>query len=267
MSLTRETFVGSTLRIHRVRCRPHDGACGPVEESGKDGLALPLRGLFVKHGRRDERMVADPCHALFFKAGEPYRVSHPVAGGDECLFLEPGAELAAHMAVWPKLSVLASDMVLARQVLAHRLERGLASPLEAEERALALLGALRQGTPRRAAARERSRRFEIVEAAQLALAREPGRAWRLGELADAAYCSAFYLARTFNSVVGMPLHRYELRTRLARALDYVLDTAQDLTTIALELGFSSHSHFSAAFRRLYGVPPSALRNGPGRARS
>ena len=29
--------------------------------------------------------------------------------------------------------------------------------------------------------------------------------------------------------------------------------------LALELGFSSHSHFSAAFRREFGVVPSALR--------
>jgi AraC-like DNA-binding protein len=115
--------------------------------------------------------------------------------------------------------------------------------------------------------RERSRRAEMIEAAQVALARAPGRAWKLGELAREACCSPFYLARSFRGVVGMPLHRYELRARLAAALDAVLDTSQDLTTIALELGFSSHSHFTAAFRRAYGVTPSALRNGSQRARS
>ena len=39
--------------------------------------------MFVKHvGRR--QTVADPNHVLFFNAGEPYRVSHPVPGGDDC---------------------------------------------------------------------------------------------------------------------------------------------------------------------------------------
>jgi len=267
MALTRETFAGTTLVIHRVRCRPHDGACGPVEELSKDGLALPLRGLFVKHGRRDERVVADPCHALFFKAGEPYRVSHPVEGGDECLFLEPGAELAQELAAWPQVKVLEARTVLERELLAHRLERRLASPLEAEERALGLLGALRRADARRPSWQERSRRARIVEAAQIALAREPGRAWRLGELAHTAHCSPFYLTRTFRSLVGMPLHRYQVRARLAAAMPQVLDTARELTTIALELGFSSHSHFTAAFRRAYGVTPSALRNRSGRART
>ena len=112
-----------------------------------------------------------------------------------------------------------------------------------------------------------SRRAERVEATQIAMAREPGRAWKLGELADEAGCSPFYLARTFHSVVGMPLHRYELRARLAAALDAVLDTSQDLTTIALELAFSSHSHFTHVFRRAFGITPSALRKHGTRARS
>jgi AraC-like DNA-binding protein len=266
MALTRETYAGSTLRIHRVRCRPHDAACGPVEHSTVDGMALPLRGLFVKHDWRDERVVADPCRALFFKAGEPYRVSHP-AGGDECLFLELTGELSQRVAAAPRIKALAAPLILERQQLAHRLEHGLASALEAEERALALLGILAEEEPRARSRRGRSRRAEIVEAAQVALAREPGRAWKLGELADEACCSPFYLARSFREAVGMPVHRYELRARLAAALDCVLDTRKDVTTIAFELGFSSHSHLTQVFRHAFGVTPSGLRKRGIRARS
>ena len=266
MALSRPTFAGSTLRIHRVHCRPDHAACGPLEHSSVDGMALPLRGLFVKHGWRDERIVADPCRALFFKAGEPYRVSHPV-GGDECLFLEPADELAERLAAAPEVTVLSEAMLLERKQLARGLEHRLASRLEAEERALALLGSLAQDVSRPASARERSRRAERVEAAQIAIARHPGRAWKLGELAGEAGCSPFYLARTFHSVVGMPLHRYELRARLAAALDAVLDTSNDLTTIALDLAFSSHSHFTHVFRRTFGMTPSALRKHGRRARS
>jgi AraC-like DNA-binding protein len=49
---------------------------------------------------------------------------------------------------------------------------------------------------------------------------------------------------------GLPLYRYQLRLRLARALD-LLAQYDDLTTLSLDLGFSSHSHFSAAFREAY----------------
>jgi len=39
----------------------------------------------------------------------------------------------------------------------------------------------------------------------------------------------------------------------------LLDSNQDLITIALSLGFSSHSHFTSSFRQLVGVTPHKLR--------
>ena len=54
---------------------------------------------------------------------------------------------------------------------------------------------------------------------------------------------------------GTPLYRYQLRLRLVRALD-LLAQYDNLTTLALTLGFSSHSHFSAAFRQTYGRTPA-----------
>jgi AraC-like DNA-binding protein len=56
----------------------------------------------------------------------------------------------------------------------------------------------------------------------------------------------------------MPLYRYHLRLRLARALDLIADR-EDFAALALDLGFSSHSHFSAAFRQAYGCTPSEFR--------
>jgi len=59
----------------------------------------------------------------------------------------------------------------------------------------------------------------------------------------------------------VPLHRYQLRARMAAALDEVLDSRRDLTTIGIALGFSSHSHFTACFRASFGATPSAMRRG------
>jgi len=46
---------------------------------------------------------------------------------------------------------------------------------------------------------------------------------------------------------------------MAAALDQVVDTSRDLAAIGVDLGFSSHSHFTAAFRTCFGVTPSTLR--------
>jgi AraC-like DNA-binding protein len=55
-------------------------------------------------------------------------------------------------------------------------------------------------------------------------------------------------------VEAVPLSRYQLRLRLARAL-HLLGKYDDLTSLGLELGFSSHSHFTAAFRQAFGRTP------------
>jgi len=70
--------------------------------------------------------------------------------------------------------------------------------------------------------------------------------------------SPVYLTQIFQQVEGLPLYRYQLRLRLARSLD-LLAEYDDLTTLGLELGFSSHSHFSAAFRAVYGRSPSEFK--------
>jgi AraC-like DNA-binding protein len=99
---------------------------------------------------------------------------------------------------------------------------------------------------------------KLVNRAKLVLASEPMRRWTLGEVACELRVSPVYLAQVFQRVEGRPLYKYQLQLRLAQALDLVR-RYDDLTTLALELGFSSHSHFSAAFRRAYGCSPSAFK--------
>ncbi len=67
-----------------------------------------------------------------------------------------------------------------------------------------------------------------------------------------------YLTQVFQQTEGIPLYRYHLRLRLARALDLIAKF-DDLSALAAELGFSSHSHFAAAFRRTYGRSPTAFK--------
>jgi AraC family transcriptional regulator len=263
MALSVETAHRSAaVAVHFVHCLPTDHACGPVEHAAANLLVLPLRGVFVKHEARGERLVADPCHALFFEAGTPYRVSHPVEGGDECLVLEPSGELLAEFPSRERFAPLDARLIAARQLLRHRLARRLAGFLEAEERALGLfLGAGRLRSPAAPTAPRRARRrhAEMVEATKVTLAARPGEPWTLAALASRVYSSPWHLARIFRELAGLPLHRYQLRVRLATALREVLDTSRDLTTIGLDLGFASHSHFTASFRGVFGITPSVLR--------
>ena len=63
------------------------------------------------------------------------------------------------------------------------------------------------------------------------------------------------------AVTGGTLHAWLVRLRLQVSLERVAEPGCELTEIALDLGFSSHSHFTEAFRRAFGVPPSVFRRG------
>jgi AraC family transcriptional regulator len=78
------------------------------------------------------------------------------------------------------------------------------------------------------------------------------------EIAREVGLSPFHLARLFRRHTGFSLHGYRTRIRLLQALDRIEEARGALTDLALELGFSSQSHLTDAFRRAFGVPPGAL---------
>jgi AraC-like DNA-binding protein len=100
---------------------------------------------------------------------------------------------------------------------------------------------------------------DSVEAAKRTIAAAPGRNLSLSEIAATAHTSPFHLCRAFRNITGETMTSFRRNLRLRLALDRLRDTAEDLTGIALDLGFASHSHFTAAFRRQFGTTPSRFR--------
>jgi AraC family transcriptional regulator len=78
-------------------------------------------------------------------------------------------------------------------------------------------------------------------------------------LAAVAGLSDAHFARAFAATVGVAPYHYVMRRRLARARALIERTRRSTHAIALEVGFTSPSHFTARFRREFGVVPSALR--------
>lgn len=231
-------------------------------------LVFPYRGVYLRHVGRAQS-VADANHVLLFNAGEGYQVSHPLDGGDASLSLELADPVLRELA--PKESLRAGEgggfreqslRIDARAqalaaLLRHALRHGRIEALEAEGLALTL--ASRSLGPRTARAPGATRaRQRLVDRAKLLLASNLGRRWTLAEIAAEVGGSAVYLTQAFKQVEGMPLYRYQLRLRLARALDLLGDDV-DLSALSLSLGFTSHSHFSAAFRQAYGRSPTEFR--------
>jgi len=261
-----------SVRIRDVHCR---GACrhrSAEECAAATELVFPYRGLFMRHLCRDDA-VAEANQVLFFNGTDSYHISHPVDGGDACLSfaideallqelvprdqLRPGPSVAfrrQRLRIDPRAQALVA-------LLRHSLGRGVAETLEAETLALTLV---RRSLGERTAhvAAGSAGRQKLADRTKLVLSSDLTRRWTLSEIAAAVGVSPVYLTQVFQQVEGLPLYRYQLRLRLARALD-LLGDYDDLTALALDLGFSSHSHFTATFRQVYSCTPADFRRSLG----
>lgn len=100
----------------------------------------------------------------------------------------------------------------------------------------------------------------IVDAVQLLMAKTFRRKLSLTTIASKIGISVFHLCRIFRRHTGLTIHRYRHQLRLRHSLEQVADSAgADLTNVALDLGYSSHSHFSYVFRKTFGMTPAGFR--------
>jgi AraC-like DNA-binding protein len=263
-------FESPLVRVFDVCCRAPRSGRGAEEFGGAAQVVLPRRGVFVVD-RGQEQVVIDVNTALILGAGVEYRVSHPCAGGDDCTVLvaEPalledavgdGATRHARLRPRDQLALWLGTRALG--------DSGRVGPLAAQEAALLLLATVGGAFAETAASGVRvgpAQRVRVEQVRAL-LASAPTARWELGAVARAVHCSPFHLARQFRAVTGESISGYLLRLRLGLALERLAEGERALAPLALELGFSHHSHFSARFRAAFGLTPAAARDALSKAR-
>lgn len=250
-------------------------------------VCLPYHGAFVWHVGHDD-VLADPNRVLFVRGEEEFGVSRPVRGGYAELIVTvrpdllsellgvPERRLADHVRFRQRSApasaalqrcgieflhaagdVLAAEEWLVRFVRASLAPAGASNVVDAID-AMDVVDAV-------AAVEVSPSTLRLVGRAKTYLAANLSEPMRLERIARAAGTTPAYLTSMFRRIEGRPLHKYLVQLRLARAL-VELPKTTDLTALACELGFSSHSHFTAVFRRTFGCTPSAFRDSMRRGR-
>ncbi|WP_116807525.1 helix-turn-helix transcriptional regulator [Steroidobacter cummioxidans] len=251
--LSRTLLESPLVRIRDVQCFACRGRHGGVAECDSvTHIVIPYRGSFVR--RVGARVAhADVNQAVFFNVAEEYRIDHLADEGDACVSLEVTDEVLedlAEGAVRTRSGVVSFAAAQRRippalQLQISKLRHSSHNALFAEELAC----------ESRRAQRSTAASRRLIDRAKQALHSQPYRRWSLGEIANHVGASPVHLTQTFSDGEGVPLYRYQTQLRLALAL-HRLPEAKDLASLALDLGFSSHSQFSAAFTKMYGVAPS-----------
>ena len=228
-------------------------------------IVLPYFGLFAYVVGRD-RWLVDSNKVLFIAPGWEFSDEQPVAAlGHATVLINPTRrlidEIRCAMGIdgndgLPFGTVRSSPwlQVVTQTLLRHSLAG--ADPLHGDELAVRAISLALSGLPMLGRASP-----AIVDRAKQFLHAHDCERLSLEEVAAAVGVSPVYLTQEFKRSEGIPLYQYQLSLRLGRAL-MELPHANDITLLALDLGFSSHSHFTLAFRKAFGMTPSEYRRSP-----
>ncbi len=274
-----EVFASPLVRVGRWRCpadHPHFADSGPTPEAL---FVFPREGVWITHAG-GEPFVADANTVTYYNKGQSYTRQKLSLTGDHCEWFAVSPEaIAETLSTHEPAAIDRRDRpfrfthgpsdpesyLRQRLVFRHVSQEKPADRLFVEEAVLSVLGDVtrlayaRQGL--RPAGRGRCRRDrDHVEAARDVIASRYKENLSLADIAREADCSVFHLARIFKARTGFSLHAYRNQLRLRVALQKLAEPGVDLIDIALDIGFSSHSHFTETFRRSFGQTPSVVRH-------
>jgi AraC family transcriptional regulator len=262
-------FVGTGYRVGRFRCGPESRRWREVNWIGEQPHVVVPDTTVRLLPAADEAYLSSVNEVILYDRDMHYRRQLVSAEGDRCTFVVIGDALAAELGLdrgrrsrRPRLRHGPLDAgAFARS---HGIRAALAAddpdPLLVDDLVLSVLApAARRVVDRPADGPGTRQQRRAVEEVKAALAADPSRAWRLAELAGRVHYSPFALARMFRRRTGYSIVGYRQQLRLRLSLPEAL-AATDLSTVAARYGFSSHSHYTSAFRRAFGCPPSQAKH-------
>lgn len=241
----------------------HNG-CGCRRGHHEGGMSRKVtmvrRGVYTCDGG-GECLVVDGLTAVVYDGRSDFCIDYPTNQAPHTTHIDPGPALMDEAFPTDRFHTLVDPATAMKH---HRLFAAARDPLtdalEVEEAALDLLADLSERINQRKvcgpAGLKVRRRLDHVRGLMMAA---PEVNHPLEALAREAGCSPFHFARLFKQETGCSVRGYRLRLRLALVMDMINQGAEDLAGVALDAGFSHHSHMTSAFRSLLGRTPSDVR--------
>lgn len=274
-------FTSPQIAVGEFHCPPDDPRWSE-ENCTEEGyfVAFPGTSVVIAHAGR-EPAVTTRNEVVLYNRGQTYRRGLVDPCGDHCFFLMIAPTLLSEISVAlgstrdeapiafsSHLGPMAASTFLLQRLIVRTLRSQAAVPddLRVEEALYRLVSeASRIGFAGAHAKRRPTRRRTlrahalVVEQTKVLLAKRFAERLSLAQIAREMHVSPFHLGRIFRGRTGFGIHEYRDQLRLRLALDRIFEREVALQALALELGYASHSHFTDSFRRVFGIPPSAVR--------
>lgn len=269
-------FRGSMVWIGRFECHhTHAQFDGEHLYQGHHMVIFPRTQLELTILGR-AKLISSPNLAVFYNNGMVYKRGYLTEQGDrndnfqfrQTLLTEilatydPDVRCREHPFKFTHTFVSRENFVRQRRLAAAALQHNQPDSLWVDEMGIELLEALvadsfhqRGIRPKLKQTTDKTHRQLAFEAQRL-LATRYDEHLTLKTISTELYVSPYHLSRVFRQQTGSTLHNFLAQLRLRIARDRISDYANNITRLALDVGYATHSHFTEAFHRNFGYPPS-----------
>jgi AraC-like DNA-binding protein len=275
----RIVFDSGLVRVGAFRCHPNDPSFHDSGPARNCCYVFPRTAVEIQH-EHERAFIANPNVVTFYNQGQAYLRNAVSIEGDRCDWFgieidvvqdvvgtfDPAFEAHPERPFRFTRGWADASTYLSQRRLFEQVARGVVNePLMVEESVVALLDQVVRSACKTAELTRPSvvgqKQRDIIHHLEFVLSREWGESLSLRELADEVGISVYHLCRLFRRVTGSTLHQYRQKLRVRWSLESVMESRRSLVDIALDAGFSSHSHYSSSFRQEFAQTPSSVRVG------
>jgi AraC family transcriptional regulator len=258
-------YRSPVVSLGRFWCAPDDVRWDQENFVGEVAhIIFPATPVWIATAGND-LMLTGPNHAVFFNSGDAFLRRRFGEHGDRNHFMVVSDATLEEWLREPRFPQPVGKLLPRPYLTVRRVARALADGadgLAVQERLLELGHATVRGAfgvAGEALGGGLRRTAPVVEQTKALLSARFAEHLTLDELGREVNLSPFHLARAFRRHTGYTLHEYRTHLRLRAVVERLEHGDEDLAAIARHVGFSSHSHLTATFRRTFGVPPSVVR--------
>jgi AraC-like DNA-binding protein len=273
----RIVFDSGLVRVGAFRCHPDDPSFHDSGPARNCCFVFPRTAVEIQH-EHERAFVANPNVVTFYNQGQAYLRNAISTEGDRCDWfgveidvvqevvrtLDPAFDVCPERPFrftrgWADASTYLSQRRLFEQVVAGAVK----DPLMVEELVVSLLDQVVRSAYKTTARTRPNilgpKQRDIVHHIEFVLSQQWGECLSLRDLANEIGVSVYHLCRVFRRATGSTLHQYRQKLRVRWSLESVMESSRSLVNIALDAGFSSHSHYTSSFRREFAQTPSSVR--------
>ena len=277
--IDRIVFDSGLVRVGAFRCHPDDPSFHDSGPARNCCFVFPRTAVEIQH-EHERAFVANPNVVTFYNQGQAYLRNAVSIEGDRCDWfgveidvvqdvvrtLDPAFDTRPERPFRITRGWADASTYLSQRRLFERVAAGVVKePLMVEESVVSLLDLVVRSAYKTTALTRPSvvgpKQRDIVHHIEFVLSRQWGECLSLRDLANEVGISVYHLCRMFRRATGSTLHQYRQKLRVRWSLESVMESSRSLVDIALDAGFSSHSHYTSCFRQEFAQTPSSVRSG------